>query len=1716
MPFSKRVVEPQLLCRQQIPNDEGLLFEDLCAISNVVLSRTLRQLSELARHACSLFQELENDILSTNQRVWVLQNKIGQIQQTAGALDPKKEAVPVSNLDVESKLSAHYQAPWHQQHNIFHPCTRAPCLEELHRNAQLSLRALHRDEQQHQRSSSRERNRVTISISVAPPMPTFPSPHTIRRQQRSCLARAQERAERERELDYQPRKERVVRETEIQTIEKKERPGREADSQTIQRKAASSEEGESAEMLGGQKAKDSVRSAPPTQDKQTNWSKENIPPSDQISDDSNAVSSCIIPINVTGSVVNAGVGFDREASARCSLVHSQSVLQRRRKLRRRKTITGIPKRVQHDMDSDESPVARERTVIIHAHPHQLSLCQEDISISGRLHHTRDSGCQTDDFLIACTAAPSRRRIRAQRSHQGIPASLSHSTGNISSLGDQSDSAYITASTHGGRLRSRSLPREGGRLMDSDEDDDDNYDDDDDDEELSPYEAEDFIPPGPSPRMKMMLMKDEEESTDDQAAPEPLQLGSLKRLQRSGERDRGGGGGGSPEHSWMERGRSRLPRKADMGSCEISSSSDTFSSPIHSVSTTGVLGSHADHKEDHQSSSGNWSGSSSTCPSQTSETIPPPSSPPLTGSSHCDSELSLNTVPNAIDEGFSLDPSYHSDLRPQSQGHRSSSFTSSATDQMDDAGVSTASEGEWTYPPDQDQIDPDQDLDHTPSLSESHELIQEYSSKQGLDDQTCFSDKTSNPEKEPGSHYRSDTEGFYSSSVNFDACNQSYTAYKCNYADPGPDCAQSSTVAIQSSHGVYPQPLVDFKAGTMTLGRTCRSLRKSKVKPPPPKRTSSLKEPSGSVDVGTDTQADKDEPKVINEQELTLSSTDMKLELDLEIAGAPEPLQSSCLVTESLGSWGMGLGQAMDMVEPMSFTSADTHSFKDEGAVQSDYADLWLHNSELKSNNGEYTSMSNSSTATGTTVMEGIKSPDSSSSSTEMQTQAIAQITETKASSPPLPPGDFKLGSPEKLAGLASPSSGYSSQSETPTSTLPSSSAAFFPGPLSPSTGKRKPKVPERKSSLSSLQQFPRDGASISSCNKKDSDFPPPPSQLDLNVLHGGYVRHTLSHRTYHMHTLHHSKHRVTNVLATGTKMVAPEASNSNPPPSSSSASATPNSNLVTLTPPAPRSGHLHSVSQPTDSQSTSTTYHETANAAETVTRPRCPPSGSTLAPPPVNTRPLPPRRPPPRPPCHDHISSPEHSQPPPPGRHPDGPPSYESLLLRQDRYGPGTFWAMTAFRTRMDPTSDLSEDSSPLHRPVPRAPHPSPVDLHTHIHSHAEFRGLSHSSHTHSEFRVLGERSFSQDDDDDDDDEEEEEEQAKESQKATCSRGSMRSDHPPPPAYEFAGGSHSNSGSWASPVKVPGNTTETSHPYLISDTRKGGQEVQEEEKEVISGATRSAHQHQQPQESKDDSTTPDTEDYFSKDSTPSDNSLSPLMDDTKVDDDIIITSPNKTRTTEDLFAMIHRSKRKVLGRKDSGDINVKSRLCPTAPVTPSNAPTAVVPPAPPLNFPATIANAVGSQRAPVPIYRSAKKSSTSNEEFKLLLLKKGSRSDSSYRMSATEILKSPITPKTPGEALQEGPFKPAEEPSSTLQEPTISGPDPIQIPGLFPRANAESFTPKTLPMSAASRQGRSRIPPVANSSRYSTRSRLYTAPMQAISEGDTENSDGSPHDDRSS
>ncbi|XP_051955643.1 actin remodeling regulator NHS-like isoform X1 [Xyrauchen texanus] len=1531
MPFAKRIVEPQLLCRRTDTDEEGLQFQDLCAISNVALSRTLRQLSDLAKHACSLFQDLEHELVFTNRRVWALRDKINRIQATTEALDPKQEAVPLSNLDIESKLIGHYQAPWHLQRNVFLPSTRPTCVEELHRNAKQSLRALYRDQQQRQEASERER-RVTISISMAPPVPTYPSPRTLRR-----------REQRERHLTT----ERTGRDIETQTTQTQFQSTRSSPTECCHfspwsRKVTPPVESDS-EVVGlGHWPKCPIPNVPSTLDKQTNWPGV-LPlptPEEKMQTNSQVVTSCIVPINVTG------VGFDREASVRCSLVHSQSVLQRRRKLRRRKTITGIPRRVQQDLDSDESPVTRERTVIVHTNP---DICQGDT-----LSHlnTKDSGCQTEVFIIA-GAAPSRRRIRTHRG-QGVTVTLSHSTGNISSLPDSSD-AMFTASV-GSRLRSRSLPREGGQLADEDHND---SDDNDDEEELSPFEAEDFLPvPGEH------ILKDDEESTDDQAVQESQHAGGA-------------------EHDWMVRGRSRLPRKADMGICEISSSSDTFSSPIHSVSNAGVLTSQMDHKEDHQSSSGNWSGSSSTCPSQTSETIPPAASPPLTGSSHCDSELSLNaaTNPNEDSTGLVID-SYPGDRSQGLCSHRTGSFTSTVTDMLDDAGVSIASECEWSYPHYRPNMPCHPDFSPEHSREENSLECPSFASIATFESLT---DRPPSEKADTASHYSVDAEGYYTS-MHFDCGLKGSKSFTYNYA---------SVDQQQAEYGLQAN----------TLGRHSLSLRKPKVKPSPPKRSSSLKKISSHVGPS----ADRNEPKIAGIHNKSTSSKAKTQHIGLN--GSSSQLESE----EPLGAWGVESSTEIPVVAL--FGSTETHSFKDEGAVQSDYADLWLLN-DLKSND-PYRSLSNSSTATGTTVIECIKSQESSESQ--------ASQSASRATTPSLPSveNEFRLPSPEKLVCLASPSSGYSSQSETPTSSVPS---AFFPNahPMSPTSSKRKPKVPERKSSLASLQKY---------SSKTDLELPIiPPTHLNLSALPN--ARKPTIHKKQ-TNILNQKKQKATS--ETKGESLASSVSNDEPAITSP----------LAITPKVLRSVQLRSVGKSRDGS------HDHLSI-DTATRPKCP----TVT---INTLPT--------------YNKPHETRKPPPYRtlliEPPSQENCESLLTPVDELAAKNIASHLGARNRYDRLAP-----SPLRSMTAFRTQPEQVNM-------EEVTSVILENYACQEGKVADELSTS---------------------KNFFPQNNLEIDKNQPLRSSLLltpgqNGIAKKSDSLDQVPDIMDQTLKKSQSYPISGAVNHG------EQSVTSGVpTRSASL-----ESVEEVSTPDTEDYFSKESTPSDSTLSPLTEESKTNDDSVFLSPSKTRTTEDLFAMIHRSKRKMLGKKDSGDMTLRSNssgvsgngpaknpaTCPSTPTMPTNSTTQIV-----------------SQRAQGQIYRSSKKSSTSNEEFKLLLLKKGSRSDSSYRMSATEILKSPIAPKSPGELLVEG-SRPLEEPLSPLQQPFLEG-SPEQIHSPFPKTYAEGFTSKAFSTSASSRQGRSRMPPAANSSRYSTRSRLYTAPMQAISEGETENSDGSPHDDRSS
>ncbi|KAF7658559.1 hypothetical protein LDENG_00010690, partial [Lucifuga dentata] len=1347
----------------------------------------------------------------------------------------------VSNLDVESKLTTHYWSSWHQQRNIFHPSTRPACVEELHRQAKLSLWALRRD-QQRRRSGSRER-RVTISISAVPPMPMNPSPpHILQTPQK--------------------------RDKHLSTFEttRSSSPTECCRFSPWSRKAVPSDPDTEGVALG-HRSKIPIPNIPSTLDKQTNWSKA-LPlptPEERMKSNSHLITSCVIPINVTG------VGFDRDASVRCSLVHSQSLLQRRRKLRRRRTVAGIPRQVQQDLDSDDSPGSRERTVIVHTSA-DITPCDEDLA--SRL-STRDSGCQTEDFLIS--GAPSWRRIRAQRG-QGASLCLSYSAGNISSLPD-STGAMFTASVDA-HLRSRSLPRDGSRLRDS------SRDDSDEEEELSPFDAEDFLPvPGE------LILKDKGESLDEQTMPE-RQLGSLKYQQHAE----------SPEHGWMERSRSQLPRKADMGSCEISSSSDTFSSPIHSVSAAGGLGGQMDHKEDHQSSSGNWSGSSSTCPSQTSETIPPAASPPLTGSSHCDSELSLNAATHANDDqsSFILDMDRFQGLRTQ----RTGSFSSTAMDILEEAGISTPHDGEWSYSHLHPEPSPSQDFSPEPGREAESSLgCPSFTSMATCE--SSFSDKPPSEKADTVSHYSVDTEGYYTS-MHFDCgLKESRSFTYNNYAAGGSDCGLS-----------------EF-SGHMTLGRRCLSLRK----------------------------------------------------------------------------------------------------VKDEGVVQSDYADLWLLN-DLKSSD-PYRSLSNSSTATGTTVIECIKSQESSDSQTSQ--------SGSRATTPSLPSveGEFKLTSPEKLAGLASPSSGYSSQSETPTSSFPS---AFFPGPMSPSSGKRKPKVPERKSSLSSLSC--RDGVLPS---KRDLELPIiPPSHLDLSVLHN--VSNKVSAHWTQMQNLHQSKQKA--LFARNTSQSNAEVFNSHP---------------MSITPTVLHSVQLRSINK------------QNEGSHDDKTRPTCP--TGTLS----TSKSL------------ELKSSTAYKS----CNHTRSQETLESVFISKEEAADVGREAECQSETRIQ-----QDEEGPL-----------PLDGMTAFRFQCESseQQLCYNTADISETTSCQEGETSQD----------------------STKALLRSEDgsSPPESFQLQRAepsdeeslSGSSSALQSSPERSDGldeAPDEGCRAEMSQTSPISSNSSKELEYELPGVAAESAWR-----DSKEAST-PDAEDDFNKDSTPSDAAMSLLNDETRPEDDGVFLSPTKSRTTEDLFAMIHRSKRKVLGRKDSNELGTRNRLgaaslSPGSSVstvssvsTISSVSTVSSPNSPAAT--ATTATPAGLTKAPVPIYRNAKKSSTSNEEFKLLLLKKGSRSDNSYRMSATEILKSPVTPKSPGDSLTESPGHP-EEAASPLQAP--SGSDHLSSP--YPKANAEGFSPKSFLTPASSRQGRSRIPPPANSSRYGVRSRLHSAPMQAISEGETENSDGSPHDDRS-
>ncbi|KAI4872231.1 hypothetical protein NFI96_010373 [Prochilodus magdalenae] len=104
MPFYKRAVVPQRLCRltKEPLRCAELGGADCCSalnsgswaslndVSRTALKNVLLQLSDLSRHACNVFLEIQSEASSVVHRSAALQQRLDTLQDAVRKLDPKR------------------------------------------------------------------------------------------------------------------------------------------------------------------------------------------------------------------------------------------------------------------------------------------------------------------------------------------------------------------------------------------------------------------------------------------------------------------------------------------------------------------------------------------------------------------------------------------------------------------------------------------------------------------------------------------------------------------------------------------------------------------------------------------------------------------------------------------------------------------------------------------------------------------------------------------------------------------------------------------------------------------------------------------------------------------------------------------------------------------------------------------------------------------------------------------------------------------------------------------------------------------------------------------------------------------------------------------------------------------------------------------------------------------------------------------------------------------------------------------------------------------------------------------------------------------------------------------------------------------------------------------------------------------------------------------
>uniref|UniRef100_A0ABM5G3C5 NHS-like protein 1 isoform X4 n=1 Tax=Pogona vitticeps TaxID=103695 RepID=A0ABM5G3C5_9SAUR len=1546
----------------------------------------------------------------------------------------------VSNLDEESRWTVHYTAPWHQQENVFLPSSRPACVEDLHRQAKLNLKSVLRECDKLRRDGYRSSQYYSQG-------PTFSSSSTA-----ICG-------------NYQD------------------------DYEEIGQKCSSPSEEE--KLITIKRPRTPVSNEFSDIDTQTNWTK-SLPlptPEEKMRQQAQAVQTDVIPINVTGE------NFDRQASIRRSLIYTDTVVRRPKKVKRRKTITGIPDSIQREL-----AVGTGKSDF-----RSHSLCVPDrYSTLGRLDSyrssvqqcdTKDSSCQTEEVKVV---PPSVRRIRAQKG-QGIAAQmslLSSSSGNMSVMSDSA--GVVFPSRLNNDLGFHSLPRSGARVS------------------LQLLER------------RHSLSKSTEDGASSHLISRLQADGSIDHLRNSGrtdvlprtkpqevrnfEREQAEGPACvvSPHATYST---SIIPNATLSSSSEVIAihtthsagsadskitSSSSYSKPRDNL----VANSMASTRDQHNSSSGTWRENSSTHHSHSSDTV---SSNAVMVHALGDSGVSLSgagTLGNAPQNlttncrnNLNL-PSHSRDIESQSESGYLGEKTQGRVLNTTNYSGFKRSENEETPIHKLNCATP---ACSTPVSTLSTGSLERVSAKE-----------------DSSSLYSVDHDGYYTS-MHVDSGLKSGKACSNNsFGNP----RHSVTNVFD---GVEKKSLGDLSScSDKSLSRSI-SLKKAKKPPLPPSRTDSLRR--------IPKKKSESNGQVLDDS--LIASLQHSLQLNLKSKNGSSPSQSPCSdyddpwVLRSRSQSSVSASSSMMSATGLNMYSicAVTPSQSETSSIKSEYADQWGYYSDFPGMPDDQLKSpvvhSNNSAPKLNEYNVSISHPDDAS----------------KASAPHVPSGlsKPKITSPEKSHRVTSPSSGYSSQSNTPT--------ALTPVPVilrSMSTGngrpKTKPKVPERKSSLLSSVSVSSSSTSLSSNTSAEGSVSvkKPDPGLSFPLVSPSPLMSPDDD--------------------TGDALLPPP-----PPPAADGIDVPPPPGSPNFPPPPPEA--VVSASFP---QNAPWLHCQDSTVSHFF------PSSLPLPPPP-----FPSSVPPPAPPLDPKFTKDPYKHAPYLSKKYIQEDSYHSAikqsLNKEELPRPAmplvTTQALQMVQLRSVRKAAISEaeesvestsktysqeklaevfsTQSPLKPCAPMKENesvddgevkPQRVSDKNFVYSlsHRSYPSLSDGGPQHTSNKMLGDganlaHSFTTNLPHASVEEALEQNQGSHCDLLSSSlqgesgflnklQGTSPNKKPPPvskkpklfvmvpppqpdvaaekigevsetvrsspivttsdaavvqysqaedyPADGFSSFEMDSGG------LVPAGGAVSSPAYdTLESSISTLQPAQEEQTCIFEeiGADRNGDRLSIP-----DRHLPQGNE--SAEVSESDAATILLLQSPVLEEGSeMVAMPTRPRTTEDLFAAIHRSKRKVLGRKDSEDDHGRNHS-PSPPVTPTGASPNLC-----------------SLKQAGSIQRSIRKSSTSNDNFKALLLKKGSRSDTSSRMSAAEMLKN--TDPRFQRAKVDLPWD--------LSDNTTSSSPTKNRRAQEEWARSEGLMPRSLSFSSA-RYSRSRTPPSAASSKYSVRNRIQSSPMTVISEGDIE------------